>query len=41
VASRHGLQKRRALEIGVKAVVQACPVFIGDLRRAIARLHDL
>ena len=29
------------LEIGVKAVVQACPVFIGDLRRAIVRLRDL
>ena len=41
VASRHGLQKRRALEIGVKAVVQACPVFIGDLRRAIRGLRDL
>ena len=34
VATRH-LQRRRALEIGVKAVVQACPVFIGDLRKAI------
>ena len=32
VATRH-LERRRALEIGVKAVVQACPVFIGDLRR--------
>jgi hypothetical protein len=41
VATRHELQKRRALEIGVKAVVQACPVFIGDLRRAIARLREL
>jgi hypothetical protein len=41
VAARHRLRKRRALEIGVKAVVQACPVFIGDLRRAIGRLHDL
>ncbi len=41
VAAQHGLQRRRALEIGVKAVVQACPVFIGDLRRAIVRLRDL
>jgi hypothetical protein len=40
VASRH-LERRRALEIGVKAVVQACPVFIGDLRRAIVRLRRL
>jgi hypothetical protein len=40
VASRH-LERRRALEIGVKAVVQACPVFIGDLRRAIGRLRRL
>ena len=29
---RNGLERRRALEIGVKAVVQACPVFLGDLR---------
>ena len=29
------------LLIGVKAVVQACPVFIGDLRRAIGRLRQL
>jgi hypothetical protein len=41
VATRHELQKRRALEIGVKAVVQACPVFIGDLRRSIGRLRAL
>ena len=41
VATRHQLQRRRALEIGVKAVVQACPVFIGDLRRAIGRLRRL
>jgi hypothetical protein len=41
VAARHDLQQRRALEIGIKATVQACPVFIGDLRRAIVRLHDL
>jgi hypothetical protein len=40
VAARH-LERRRALEIGVKAVVQACPVFIGDLRRAIVRLRRL
>jgi hypothetical protein len=41
VATRHELQKRRALEIGVKAIVQACPVFIGDLRRSIGRLRAL
>ena len=41
VAARHELQKRRALEIGVKAVIQACPVFIGDLRRSIGRLRAL
>jgi hypothetical protein len=41
VAASHGLQRRRALEIGVKAVVQACPVFIGDLRRSIVRLRRL
>jgi hypothetical protein len=41
VATSHGLQKRRALEIGVKAIVQACPVFIGDLRRAIGPLREL
>ncbi|HEX5897875.1 MAG TPA: hypothetical protein VFY32_00660 [Solirubrobacteraceae bacterium] len=41
VATRHELQRRRALEVGVKAVVQACPVFIGDLRRAISRLRRL
>jgi len=41
VATRHDLQPRRALEIGVKAVVQACPVFIGDLRRSIGRLREL
>jgi hypothetical protein len=41
VATRHQLQRRRALEIGVKAVVQACPVFIGDLRRAVGRLRRL
>ena len=40
VATRH-LERRRALEIGVKAVVQACPVFIGDLRKAIVRLRRL
>jgi hypothetical protein len=40
VAARHELPKR-ALEIGVKAVVQACPVFIGDLRRAIGRMRGL
>ena len=38
--TRH-LERRRALEIGVKAVVQACPVFIGDLRKAIGRLRRL
>jgi hypothetical protein len=41
VATSHGLQKRRALEIGVKAIVQACPFFIGDLRRSITRLRRL
>lgn len=41
VATGHGLGRRRALEIGVKAIVQACPVFIGDLRRAIPRLRRL
>ena len=34
-------QRRRALEIGVKAIVQACPFFLGDLRRSIARLRRL
>jgi hypothetical protein len=41
VATSHGLQKRRALEIGVKAIVQACPFFIGDLRRSLGRLRRL
>jgi hypothetical protein len=41
VATSHGLQRRRALEIGVKAIVQACPFFIGDLRRSIVRLRSL
>ena len=41
VATSHELQRRRALEIGVKAVVQACPFFIGDLRRSISRLRRL
>jgi len=41
VAARHELDRRRALEIGVKAIVQACPVFIGDLRRSIGRLRAL
>jgi hypothetical protein len=41
VSSSHGLPRRRALEIGVKAIVQACPFFIGDLRRSIPRLRRL
>jgi hypothetical protein len=41
VATSHELQERRGLEIGVKALVQACPVFIADLRRAIGRQRDL
>ena len=41
VATSHGLQKRRALEIGVKAIVQACPFFIGDLRRSLGALRRL
>ena len=41
VATSHGMQRRRALEIGVKAIVQACPFFIGDLRRSIGRLRRL
>jgi hypothetical protein len=41
LASSHGLQRRRALDIGVKAIVQACPFFIGDLRRSIGRLRRL
>ena len=41
VAASHGLQRRRALDIGVKAIVQACPFFIGDLRRSITRLRRL
>jgi hypothetical protein len=41
LATSHGLQRRRALDIGVKAIVQACPFFIGDLRRSIARLRRL
>jgi hypothetical protein len=39
VAGGHRLDRRRALDIGVKAVVQACPVFIADLRPAIAQLR--
>jgi hypothetical protein len=41
VAARHRLARRRALEIGVKAVVQSCPFFIGDLRDSIGRLRRL
>ena len=41
VATRNGLARRRALEIGVKAVVQACPFFLGDLRRSLGRLRRL
>jgi hypothetical protein len=41
LATSHGLQRRRALDIGVKAIVQACPFFIGDLRRSIERLRRL
>ncbi len=39
IAGDHRLDRRRALDIGVKAVVQACPVFIADLRPAIAALR--
>jgi len=41
VAARNGLERRRALEIGVKAVVQSCPFFLGDLRRSLGRLRRL
>jgi hypothetical protein len=41
VAARNGLERRRALEIGVKAVVQSCPFFLGDLRRSLGRLRGL
>jgi hypothetical protein len=41
LATSHGLQRRRALDIGVKAIVQACPFFIGDLRRSIEPLRRL
>jgi hypothetical protein len=41
VAADNGLDRRRALEIGVKAVVQACPFFIADLRDALGRLRAL
>ena len=41
VATSNGLERRRALEIGVKAVVQACPFFLGDLRRSLGRLRRL
>jgi hypothetical protein len=41
LATSHGLRRRRALDIGVKAIVQACPFFIGDLRRSIERLRRL
>jgi hypothetical protein len=38
VAKRNQLGARNALDIGVKAVIQACPFFIADFRGA---LHDL
>jgi predicted small lipoprotein YifL len=41
LATSHGLQRRRALDIGVKAIVQACPFWIGDLRRSIVPLRRL
>jgi len=41
LATSHGLQRRRALDIGVKAIVQACPFWIGDLRRSIGPLRRL
>jgi hypothetical protein len=41
VAERNGLERRRGLEIGVKAVVQSCPFFLGDLRRSLGRLRRL
>jgi hypothetical protein len=41
VAARNGLERRRALEVGVKAVVQSCPFFLGDLRRSLGRLRGL
>jgi hypothetical protein len=39
VARRHQLGARNALDIGVKAVIQACPFFIADFRGALDELR--
>jgi hypothetical protein len=39
VARRHQLGDRNALDIGVKAVIQACPFFIADFRGALDELR--
>jgi hypothetical protein len=39
IATSHQLGPRNALDIGVKAVIQACPFFIADFRGALAELR--
>jgi hypothetical protein len=39
VAARNKLAARGALAIGVKAVIQACPIFIADLRETVGELR--
>jgi hypothetical protein len=39
VAARHQLDERRAVDVGVKAVIQACPFFIADFRDALDELR--
>ncbi len=39
LAARHQLGERRALDVGVKAVVQACPFFLADFRGAVGELR--
>ncbi len=39
VATSHQLGPRNALDIGVKAVIQACPFFIADFRGALDELR--
>jgi hypothetical protein len=39
VATSHQLGPRNALDVGVKAVIQACPFFIADFRDALDELR--
>jgi hypothetical protein len=39
VAAHNRIAARGALDVGVKAVVQACPIFIADLRAAVGALR--